>query len=133
MIRRRRPSRRTPALEGINITPFTDVLLVLLIIFMVTGSALTPQALRLVAPPEAEASPSPRSPGEVIVRLGLGEAPRYRFEGREQTWDLVSGLPRSTPVRLRAHPRVSVQQVVDEAERWASLGFTELTWDPPQE
>jgi biopolymer transport protein TolR len=40
-LRRRRRSRRTGAINEINMTPFIDVMLVLLIIFMVTAPLMT--------------------------------------------------------------------------------------------
>lgn len=70
MIRLSRPKQAT-MISGINITPFTDVCLVLLIIFMVTASALTSErALKMSLPQTSSASPLPES---LTVRIDAGQ------------------------------------------------------------
>ena len=67
MIRTKRQdnSRR---IYGINITPFTDICLVLLIIFMVTASALTQEASLNVELPKASTAEA-AMPTSVTVRI----------------------------------------------------------------
>jgi biopolymer transport protein TolR len=59
-------SRRTPMAE-INVTPFVDVMLVLLIIFMVTAPLLTSAVP--VELPESRAGPATPDPDQVIVSI----------------------------------------------------------------
>jgi biopolymer transport protein ExbD len=69
MIRTRR-SKQSSQISGINITPFTDVCLVLLIIFLVTAHAFTRESsLRLNLPRAASAqTPLPTSVTVKITR-----------------------------------------------------------------
>ncbi len=55
--RRRKRSRNSALMNEINVTPFVDVMLVLLIIFMVTAPLLTPGIV--VDLPESDAQPLP--------------------------------------------------------------------------
>jgi len=61
-----RGSRRTPMAE-INVTPFVDVMLVLLIIFMVTAPLLTSAVP--VELPESRAGPATPDPDQVVVSI----------------------------------------------------------------
>ena len=67
MIRTKR-SDKVRIIKDINITPFTDVCLVLLIIFMVTASALTKETSMNVNLPKAVTSDKPM-PASVTVRI----------------------------------------------------------------
>jgi len=58
--RKRRP------MHEINIVPYVDVMLVLLVIFMVTAPLITPGVVDL--PSVAKASNAPASPLEVVIR-----------------------------------------------------------------
>ena len=75
-LRRRRRSRRAGAINEINMTPFIDVMLVLLIIFMVAASVVDRDD-RFRLPPASNARESQKSPLVVKVtregRLLLGE------------------------------------------------------------
>ncbi len=64
-------SKRAPGVKlitGINITPFTDVCLVLLIIFMVTATALTKETSLNLNLPKAS-TPKQPLPTSVTVRI----------------------------------------------------------------
>lgn len=61
MIRTRR-AKQAVMISGINVTPLTDVSLVLLIIFMVTATAMTSERhLKLILPKTASEAPLPES------------------------------------------------------------------------
>ncbi|RIV85707.1 ExbD/TolR family protein [Aurantiacibacter zhengii] len=64
--RRGRSSRRAPMAE-INVTPFVDVMLVLLIIFMVTAPLLASGVP--VELPESRANPMDQDPEQVTIAL----------------------------------------------------------------
>jgi len=66
MIRKRRP-RRT--MNQINVVPYLDVMLVLLVIFMVTAPLTNPGQIEL--PSVGQSLSAPSSPIEVTVRAGV--------------------------------------------------------------
>ncbi len=57
----------------INITPLTDVFLVLLIIFMVTSSVLTQMGVNVHLPKASQASSANTTPGIIITVTKTGE------------------------------------------------------------
>src|SRR3546814_21011489 len=63
-----RRSRRAPMAE-INVTPFVDVMLVLLIIFMVTAPLLTSGVP--VELPESRANPIDQTPDQVTISIDV--------------------------------------------------------------
>ncbi len=67
--RRSRHSRRTPMAE-INVTPFVDVMLVLLIIFMVTAPLLT--AAVPIELPDSRANPIDKEAQAVTISVDAG-------------------------------------------------------------
>jgi biopolymer transport protein TolR len=58
--------RRRVPMHDINIVPYVDVMLVLLVIFMVTAPLVTPGVIDL--PSVSKASNAPVSPLEVVIR-----------------------------------------------------------------
>ncbi|NMM77437.1 protein TolR [Acidovorax sp. SRB_14] len=108
--------RRT--INEINMVPFIDVMLVLLIIFMVTAPMLTPSAINV--PSVGKGSKPPKTFGQVIVQQdgsvqlktdgserpltlqALGEAAR--------TWQ--AGQPDDTAILITADKGVSYETVV---------------------
>ena len=58
--------RRKQLMNQINVVPYVDVMLVLLVIFMVTAPLLTPGLVEL--PSVAKSSQPPEAPLEVIIR-----------------------------------------------------------------
>jgi biopolymer transport protein ExbD len=67
----------------INITPLTDVFLVLLAIFLVTGAALAPGALEVSLP---ETRSAPVAPGATrTVSVAVDRAGRLSVDGRATT------------------------------------------------
>ncbi len=93
----RRKSRRT--MNEINMVPFIDVMLVLLIIFMVTAPLITPSAIQLPSMGQA-----PRQPDQVIqVMLGADNSLRVR-EGKN-TVDATLAQVGAQVVAMQAHIR----------------------------
>lgn len=62
----------TPIVAEINITPLTDVFLVLLIIFMVTSSVLTQMGVNVQLPQSKQAAENSEPGGVVVTVTGDG-------------------------------------------------------------
>ena len=73
----RRPSK---LMNQINVVPYVDVMLVLLVIFMVTAPLVTPGLVEL--PSVGRASQPPETPLEVIVRTDQSMMLRERVKGQ---------------------------------------------------
>lgn len=129
---RRRSRRRLECFEGINITPFTDVLLVLLIIFMIAGSTLAPTGLGLTG----LATAGDIAPGEdrssLQVEIDADGVTRLRWEGELLNWDEVGRLPRSTPVTLQIEADTPAERIVTQYDRLLEAGMREIEWAPPK-
>jgi biopolymer transport protein ExbD len=62
-----------PIVAEINITPLTDVFLVLLIIFMVTSSVLSQMGIQVQLPKSNQASEANQSPGVIVTVNSEGQ------------------------------------------------------------
>lgn len=62
-----------PIVAEINITPLTDVFLVLLIIFMVTSSVLSQMGIQVQLPKSTQAASGNSSPGVIVTVTGASE------------------------------------------------------------
>lgn len=62
-----------PILAEINITPLTDIFLVLLIIFMVTSSVLSQMGIQVQLPQSTQAASSSESPGVIVTVTAQNE------------------------------------------------------------
>ena len=102
-------------LSEINMTPFIDVMLVLLIIFMVAAPLATVDIP--VDLPAAAAKPQPRPDRPLFLTMGadlalhLGDGPVTR-DGLGAALDAASGSDREARVFLRADRGVSYGEVV---------------------
>ena len=67
-------------MNQINVVPYVDVMLVLLVIFMVTAPLLTPGLVEL--PSVAKSSLPPEAPLEVIIRTDQSMLLRERVKGQ---------------------------------------------------
>ena len=72
--------RRRKLMNEINVVPYVDVMLVLLVIFMVTAPLITPGLVEL--PSVAKSSPPPEAPLEVIIRTDQSMLLRERVKGQ---------------------------------------------------
>lgn len=73
-------SRRRDTFSEINITPLTDIFLVLLIIMMVIAPLLDQQGLNLMVPSEHEAQKQEKEPK--IITLNVSKDGEYQIDGR---------------------------------------------------
>jgi biopolymer transport protein TolR len=117
-IRKRRP-RRT--MSQINVVPYLDVMLVLLVIFMVTAPLTNPGQIEL--PSVGQALTAPAVPIEVTIRADRGLAVRDRARAgperevsRAELVKFIQGLQASAPDRpvvIAADKSVRYEAVLD--------------------
>src|SRR5690606_1253904 len=124
---------RTRRLKNeINVVPYIDVMLVLLVIFMVTAPMITPGVIEL--PSVGRASDVPVKPVEVQVDEGGAISMRVRDSGNElepvseenlvaQVRSLVTP---DTPVVISADGRVPYEAVMKVMGQLRSNGITRL-------
>ncbi len=125
--------RKQKLVTEINITPFTDVILVLLIIFMITTPLIFQSNIK-VNLPEARSGKSPESArqsqvGITITNEGLiylDELPVTRKEFREK----INAMYRSNPdlsVVLRSDRLVRFKDIVEVLDPITEMGITKLS------
>jgi len=73
-------SRKRDSFSEINITPLTDIFLVLLIIMMVIAPLLDQQGLNLAVPSEHEAQKQEKEPK--IITIGVTKEGGYSLDGK---------------------------------------------------
>jgi biopolymer transport protein ExbD len=113
----------------INVTPFIDVMLVLLIIFMVAAPLATVDVA--VNLPSASAAPQPRPDKPVFLTvlqdlsLVLGEAPVER-PMLAAALDAATGSERETQVYLRADKSVSYENLMEALNLLRDSGYRKV-------
>ncbi|AZY53665.1 ExbD/TolR family protein [Bordetella avium] len=125
-----RGGRRMKA--DINVVPYIDVMLVLLVIFMVTAPLITPGLIQL--PSVGAASDVPVKPLEVQISENGQIAMRMREPGAQlediQRSDLLnqvrSRITAETPVVIAADGKVPYETVVKVMDELRSNGITRL-------
>ena len=125
-----RAGRRMKA--DINVVPYIDVMLVLLVIFMVTAPRITPGLINL--PSVGQASEVPATPLEVQISEDGQLALRMREAGaslqdipRDQLVDQVrQRITAETPVVIAADGKVPYETVVKVMDELRSNGVTRL-------
>ncbi|MFT0850134.1 ExbD/TolR family protein [Achromobacter sp. F4_2707] len=129
----RNSGNRTRRLKNeINVVPYIDVMLVLLVIFMVTAPMITPGVIEL--PSVGRASDVPVKPVEVQVDESGAISFRLRDSGNEfesvSADDLVPRvqaiLTTDTPVVISADGRVPYETVMKIMDDLRSSGITRL-------
>ncbi|HEX5393317.1 MAG TPA: protein TolR [Rhodocyclaceae bacterium] len=93
-------------MNNINVVPYIDVMLVLLVIFMVTAPMIQPSTVDL--PSVGKSSQPPVAPLEVIIRADQSLALRDRAKGGSEI-TLERG---ELAARLKAAQRANPQQAV---------------------
>ena len=100
-------------MNQINIVPYVDVMLVLLVIFMVTAPLMTPGLVEL--PSVAKSSQPPEAPLEVIIRADTSMLLRERVKG--QAVDRTVNLPQLVAAVREGQKRSPDQAVVISADK----------------
>lgn len=116
----------------INVVPYIDVMLVLLVIFMVTAPMITPGVIEL--PSVGRASDVPVKPVEVQIDEGGAISMRLRDSGQElqpvTQENLVAEvrtlITPDTPVVISADGRVPYETVMKIMDQLRSNGISRL-------
>ena len=132
----RRSSRRT--ISEINMVPFIDVMLVLLIIFMVTAPLITPSMIAL--PKVGKAAMQPQNPIQIMI--GKDEAIQIKFKATSVTstpanvaLDIVKMEPavktsapgdQAVPVVISADKSIRYETVVKVMDNLQKAGVTRV-------
>ena len=113
-----RTGSRRRSMNEINMVPFIDVMLVLLIIFMVTAPMLTPSSVNV--PSVGKGAKVPKTRANVIV--DKDGSIRFKADGNERTVPLqnlgataknwLKDQPEDTPVLISADKNVSYDTVM---------------------
>ena len=122
----RRGGSRRRTMNEINMVPFIDVMLVLLIIFMVTAPMLTPSAVNVPSVGKGARPPAKRAE----VTVGKDGGIRLKTDGNERpvplqnlgpaARDWLKSQPPDTPVLIYADKTVaydSVMQAMSELQK----------------
>jgi biopolymer transport protein TolR len=112
--------RQRKLMNQINVVPYVDVMLVLLVIFMVTAPLITPGLVEL--PSVAKSSQVPEAPLEVIIRTDQSMLLRERVKGQaaERTvtmQQLIAGVKE----RQRRSPDQAVVISADKDVRYEAV------------
>lgn len=116
----------------INVVPYIDVMLVLLVIFMVTAPLITPGMIEL--PSVGQASEVKAVPLEVQISEDGKVAVRMREAGSQPqdiarealVQEVQARLTPETPVVIAADGRVPYEQVVKAMDELRASGITRL-------
>lgn len=113
-----RSGTRRRSMNEMNMVPFIDVMLVLLIIFMVTAPMLTPSSVNV--PSVGKGAKVPKTRADVIV--DKDGSIRFKADGNERTVPLqnlgataknwLKDQPEDTPVLISADKNVSYDAVM---------------------
>lgn len=124
--------RRRRLTNEINVVPYIDVMLVLLVIFMVTAPMITPGLIEL--PSVGQAAEVPSQPlevqisedGELAVRLREHGAEFEPIAGDNLIQEVQTRSTVDTPVVIAADGRVPYETVVKIMDQLRSSGISRL-------
>ena len=113
------PRRTRKAVNQINVVPYIDVMLVLLVIFMVTAPFINPTQVEL--PSVGKASAAPAAPLEVVVRANGSLLLRDREGGEAGETVAEARLEAAVRARLKARPGQPMVISADKSVRYESV------------
>ncbi len=123
-----------PINAEINITPLTDVFLVLLIIFMVTSSVISQMGVQVQLPSSTQAASSNQSPGVIVTVTKSGEILVNGVSIKEENLrTILSSMLEKTKdknVILEGDRNAilgNVVKIMDEAKKAGALKFAVAT------
>lgn len=129
----RSSNRRTRRMKNeINVVPYIDVMLVLLVIFMVTAPMITPGLIQL--PSVGQAAEVPAKPlevqinetGEVSVRVRDAGAEFEVVSAENIVNEVQSRITPETPVVIAADGKVPYENVVKIMDQLRGSGISRL-------
>ncbi len=118
------------AMNEINMVPFIDVMLVLLIIFMVTATVITPGAINI--PRAGQSSKAPDQPVTVMIDAsgavsadGGKNGPDLKGRSEGDIFAAISDAAKANPdlaVMVAADKDIAYQKVIDVTTRLRQAG-----------
>ncbi len=113
------PRRTRKAVNQINVVPYIDVMLVLLVIFMVTAPFINPSQVEL--PSIGKSAVAPVAPLEVVIRLDGSLLLRDRSTNEEGEMVTEVGLAAAIRARQKTTPQQPVVISADKSVRYESV------------
>ncbi len=122
------------AMNEINMVPFIDVMLVLLIIFMVTATVITPGSINI--PRAGQSSKAPDNPVTVMIAAdgaitadGGKNGPTLQNAGEGDIFAAISDAAKGNPdlaVMVAADKDIAYQKVIDVTSRLRQAGVARV-------
>lgn len=114
--------------EHMNMVPFIDIMLVLLVIVLTTSSFIASGRIPVNLPQASAQRPEPEARETRVVEIDAGGT--VHFEGRPLEVAALKAqlapMDKATPFLLRADRAVQLQRFVDVADALRQLGFSRV-------
>ena len=122
------------AMNEINMVPFIDVMLVLLIIFMVTATVITPGSINI--PSAGQSSKAPDNPVTVMIDAegaitadGGQDGPNLQNAAEGDIYAAIADAAQANPelaVMVAADKDIAYQKVIDVTSRLRQAGVARV-------
>ncbi len=128
----RKRHQKKPLVAEINITPFTDVILVLLVIFMVATPLIYQSNIKVKLPESTNAQPHDIGQMKQVVVTITNEGMVYlddKLVTNKELRDELSAMQKANPglsVYLRSDQQTRFKDVVDVLDTMTALGVSKL-------